>query len=268
MGPISKAIMFFITPQKEHLVYTSETGPEHGPSKKRRHQHYQPEPPSTQDVASGYYPRRVPKACDRCRVKKVKCSGGKLCKRCESDGVVCITTVNSEEEQGPVEARQYHLVESQRDRLLHIISEILHGKDETEVARLRELLSNMGLSVKNLPLSSLSWIRRRSTTSPALRGSDSVTSFKTKSRSASAPISATCIPQRSRGPQRMQMYRLTRKHCRRQTHSILMNSSIGIRSIPWAPRQINHGPSQHPTRAIPISSSRQNRICHYDIRIQ
>ncbi|KPI37508.1 uncharacterized protein AB675_4011 [Cyphellophora attinorum] len=146
--------MFFITPQKEHLVYASETGHEHGPSKKRRHQHYQPEPPSTQDVASGYYPRRIPKACDRCRLKKVKCSGGKLCKRCELDGVVCITTLNSEVEQGPVEARQYHLVESQRDRLLQIISEILHGKDEIEVARLRELLSNMGLSLKNLPLSS------------------------------------------------------------------------------------------------------------------
>lgn len=146
--------MFFITPQKEHLLYTSEHGPEHSPSKKRRHQHHQPEPPSIQDVASGYYPRRIPKACDRCRVKKVKCSGGKLCKRCESDGVVCITTSNLEGEQAPVEARQYHLVESQRDRLLQIISEILHGKDENEVARLRGLLSNMGLSVKNLPLSS------------------------------------------------------------------------------------------------------------------
>lgn len=150
----AKVIMFFITPQREHLVQFSETEPKQGPSKKRKqqllYQHHQPAPQAIEEVIGGYYPRRVSKACDRCRVKKVKCSGGKLCKRCELDGVVCITTSMSARNEAPVEARQYHLVESQRDRLLQILSEILHGKDESEVARLRGMLSDMGLSAKSL----------------------------------------------------------------------------------------------------------------------
>lgn len=143
--------MFFITPQKEHLVPFAESETRPGSSKKRK-QGQQPEPQPNDEYVSGYYPRRIPKACDRCRVKKVKCSGGQLCRRCESDGVVCITTSNMAKEEAPVDPRQYHLVESQRDRLLQILSEILQGKNENEVAKLRGLLSNMGLSIKGLPI--------------------------------------------------------------------------------------------------------------------
>lgn len=147
--------MFFITPQKERLGINVETEPDNRPSKKRRQQssqHFkQPEPHPSDDVASGYYPRRVRKACDRCKIKKAKCSGGQLCKKCKSDGVVCITTTNTAKEEGPVQAQQYHLVESQRDRLLQIINMISDGKDEEESAELRGVLSNMGLSMEDMP---------------------------------------------------------------------------------------------------------------------
>lgn len=148
-----RAIMFFITPQEEHLVSSSDFVNGQSHSKKRK-QHHELELQAANEMISGYYPRRTPKACDRCRVKKVKCSGGKLCKRCEFDGVVCTSTGNSATEDASVGSRQYHLVEHQRDRLLEILSEIIYGKDENEVTRLRELLSNMGLSTKSLRLNS------------------------------------------------------------------------------------------------------------------
>lgn len=146
--------MFFITPQKEQLVKNVETEPDDRPSKRCRQlssqQSKQLQPQSSDDVPSGYYPKRVPKACDRCRIKKVRCSGGQLCKRCGSDGVVCITTTNGDKEESPVQAQQYHLVESQRDRLLQIIAKIADGKNEDEFTKLRDVLSNMGLSMKNV----------------------------------------------------------------------------------------------------------------------
>ena len=151
--------MFFITPQKEEVVKDVEIEPNDRPSKRRHQllsqQSKQPEPHSSGDVAIGYYPKRVPKACDRCRIKKVRCSGGQLCKRCGSDGVVCITTTttNGAKEEGPVKAQQYHLVESQRDRLLQIIAKISDGKNDDEFAKLRELLGSMGLSMNDIPRS-------------------------------------------------------------------------------------------------------------------
>ena len=144
--------MFFITPQRDYAVSFDGAEAQLEPSKKRKQQHSS-NLQSNDDTASGYYPKRIPKACDRCRVKKVKCSGGNLCKRCDLDGVVCITTSSLAKEEAPVDPRQHHLVENQRDRLLQILSEIVHGKDESEVAKLREVIGNMGLSVKSLPIS-------------------------------------------------------------------------------------------------------------------
>lgn len=102
---------------------------------------------------SGYYPKRVPKACDRCRVKKVKCSGGVICVRCEADAVICVTSSATGKDTAPVNPEQLHLVESQRDRLVQILSRVLQRQDKTEAAKLRDILGSMGLSTQMLPTS-------------------------------------------------------------------------------------------------------------------
>ena len=100
---------------------------------------------------AGYYPKRVPKACDRCRVKKVRCSGGVICARCEADAVICVTSAATAKDTAPVNPEQLHLVESQRDRLVEILSKILQRQDEAEAAKLRDILTSMGLSMQMLP---------------------------------------------------------------------------------------------------------------------
>lgn len=140
--------MFFITPQREQSSRIDRFDLEQEPSKKRKKPDQQQQ--HNDEFTTGYYPKRAQKACDRCRLKKVKCSGGKLCKRCESDGVVCITASNPIKQETPVDYRRYHLATSQRDRLLEILFGVLNGKNEDEIANLHGELKNMGLSVQNL----------------------------------------------------------------------------------------------------------------------
>jgi len=41
-------------------------------------------------VAKIKQPARVLAACDRCRMKKVKCNGVTPCMRCTQDGIICL----------------------------------------------------------------------------------------------------------------------------------------------------------------------------------
>lgn len=102
-----------------------------------------------EEVAS-YYPKRITKACDRCRLKKARCSGGQLCKRCERDGVVCVTSRNSKRPALPQNPRYVHLVESQRDQLVQALCQILHSKDTPDSSKLKEILANMGIATESL----------------------------------------------------------------------------------------------------------------------
>ncbi|EXJ58812.1 hypothetical protein A1O7_06242 [Cladophialophora yegresii CBS 114405] len=130
--------MFFIVPERR----ASDTPP--GPHSESpsgspcpaKRQRLSPEA----DDMSGYYPKRTPKACDRCRLKKARCqwSEGKICNKCKRDGVICTTNRESKREPKTPNAAYVQLVESQRDCLLRAISKLLEDglvKDKTAMAK-------------------------------------------------------------------------------------------------------------------------------------
>ena len=141
--------MFFIASRNEDAGQSDgrpNDGTDHSESSKKRKRLFE-----SPEKLGGYYPKRVPKACDRCRVKKVKCSGGQICARCQLDAVVCVTSSAPVKDLAPVSPEQLLLVQSQRDRLVRIISKIVDRQDPTESAKLQETLAGMGLSMHMLP---------------------------------------------------------------------------------------------------------------------
>ena len=141
--------MFFITRQKDEvpdptMILGDDDTSE--PSRKRKH---------VTDVhdsgVSGYYPKRVQKACDRCRLKKVKCTGGQVCERCKTDAVVCITSADSAKASKPVNPEYLRLVELQRDQLVQALAQILRNQDEPAKSKLRSVLTELGISADSFP---------------------------------------------------------------------------------------------------------------------
>ncbi|PVH91535.1 hypothetical protein DM02DRAFT_545664, partial [Periconia macrospinosa] len=50
-------------------------------------------PISSRQSASGYKRDRIPRACIRCRTRKVRCTGEHpCCRRCEMGGTECVYT--------------------------------------------------------------------------------------------------------------------------------------------------------------------------------
>ncbi len=113
------------------------------------------------DDSGGYYPKRVAKACDRCRLRKVKCSGGSICERCVVDAVVCVKSSDLTNDPTPINPARMRLAESQRDRLVQILFKIMQRQDENEAANTQEILTSMGLPVQRIP-------QARDTASPAV----------------------------------------------------------------------------------------------------
>lgn len=99
------------------------------------------------DDQSGYYPKRTPKACDRCRLKKARCqwSQGKICDKCKRDGVICTTNRESKREPKAPNAAYVQLVESQRDSLLQAIRKILEDGLMNDQAELAKTLQDFGI---------------------------------------------------------------------------------------------------------------------------
>lgn len=146
--------MFFTAPQRSasqsSATLTLEPGrKDSAPKRKRRITEE-----NIKDVGQvhSYYPKRIPRACDRCRLKKTRCSGGKICSRCKNDGVVCVTTTSNPKKEDSGRSSEYvHLVESQRDQLVQALQKVLEGSNLTDQTRVRALLTDMGISMNHLP---------------------------------------------------------------------------------------------------------------------
>ncbi|OAP60731.1 hypothetical protein AYL99_05733 [Fonsecaea erecta] len=142
--------MFFIVPERKGSnpppSPTSDEPSVSPPQRKRQRQ--SPEPEET----AGYYPKRTPKACDRCRLKKARCkwNAGKICDKCKRDGVICTTNRESKREPKPPNAAYVQLVESQRDCLLRAINKIVEGGLSNDPAALANMLQELGIRVQDL----------------------------------------------------------------------------------------------------------------------
>lgn len=146
--------MFFTAPQRS-VAQSSETltlGPARKDSAPKRKRRITEENSEDVEQVHSYYPKRIPRACDRCRLKKTRCSGGKICSRCKNDGVVCVTTTSNPKKEDTGRSSEYvHLVESQRDRLVQALQKVLEDSNSTDQARVRALLTDMGISTNHLP---------------------------------------------------------------------------------------------------------------------
>lgn len=84
---------------------------------------------------------RVQTACDRCRMKKVKCDGDLPCLRCSQDKLFCVTTKKvSNDPKGGL--REYvHSMESQQTRLIEALRKLhRHVKQPIDEEDMQEIL--------------------------------------------------------------------------------------------------------------------------------
>lgn len=141
--------MFFIVPttgEQPASTFTSTEGTDHITSHGKT---------QSQDLAQGdltltHDRRRTPKACSRCRLKKTRCSGGKICERCKRDGAVCVTIDNARRGNHTQKPEYIQLVESQRDQLVLALRQVLRNESTTDSDRLKSTLARMGISVDHL----------------------------------------------------------------------------------------------------------------------
>ena len=142
--------MFFIVPNKTHQATDDDkaktTLPAQQAETTKRRKRAVAEPEET----ASYYPKRNPKACDRCRLKKARCTGGRLCARCRQDGVVCTTTRDSKKPSMPPNPAYVHLVESQRDQLVQALSKILAHENTPDSSKLKQMLTDMGIAAEDI----------------------------------------------------------------------------------------------------------------------
>ncbi|KIW32005.1 uncharacterized protein PV07_03587 [Cladophialophora immunda] len=142
--------MFFIVPERKGSnppASPVSDDPSASPPQRKR-QRLSPEA----EEMSGYYPKRTPKACDRCRLKKARCqwNAGKICDKCKRDGVICTTNRESKREPKPPNAAYVQLVESQRDCLLRAIGKIVEGGLSNDPVAMAKMLQELGISVQDL----------------------------------------------------------------------------------------------------------------------
>ncbi|EXJ68218.1 uncharacterized protein A1O5_08833 [Cladophialophora psammophila CBS 110553] len=142
--------MFFIVPERKGSN-PPPSPPLDDPSASPPQRKRQRLSPEAEEI-SGYYPKRTPKACDRCRLKKARCqwSVGKICDKCKRDGVICTTNRESKREPKPPNAAYVQLVESQRDCLLRAIGKIVEGGLSNDPAAMAKMLQELGISVQDL----------------------------------------------------------------------------------------------------------------------
>ena len=144
--------MFFITPQRRQppnkTTNGAQSATEESCSKRKR---VEPVETTTQhDQSHGYYPKRVSRACDRCRLKKTRCSGTKVCDRCRRDGVVCVVTSAPKKNDLAQHPRYVQLVESQRDQLARALQQLLQNDNSMDSSKVKGLLAEMGIAAENL----------------------------------------------------------------------------------------------------------------------
>ncbi|KAJ9497989.1 hypothetical protein H2202_006592 [Exophiala xenobiotica] len=142
--------MFFIVPDRKAsgVEPTPASNTSSSPSHNQKRQRLSPEA----EQVAGYYPKRNQKSCDRCRLKKARCSGGRICERCKRDGVICTTNRESKRDPNakPLNAEYVHLVESQRDALLSALRTIYEKGASSNSAALSDILKDLGIGVEDL----------------------------------------------------------------------------------------------------------------------
>lgn len=97
---------------------------------------------SIYDGLAGYYPKRAPKACNRCRLKKTRCSlRSGPCAKCVRDGVVCVTTANDNKaaEKRAQNPAYVHMVEAQRDTLVQALKKVWKNGNAGELCARQDL---------------------------------------------------------------------------------------------------------------------------------
>ena len=101
-------------------------------------------------------PVRAKKACDRCRVKKIKCDGRKPCGRCAHDKVQCLQTRRATTDPKALSRDYIASLEAQQAYLLDALRQLCHrgsGSDDPEVRAILERLQVNGvdLDYNNIP---------------------------------------------------------------------------------------------------------------------
>lgn len=115
------------------------------PPNKRRHSTLDEREGSRR--ASDSHCKRSARACDRCRLKKAKCSGGSICGKCRRDGVVCVTTLVPRKDEYLQCPEYVHLVESQRNQLALALQKVLEARKPSDITKMETLLADMGVAI-------------------------------------------------------------------------------------------------------------------------
>lgn len=154
--------MFFITPTQSTsgTDAISARSPEslhheHNNKRKRssRDREHEQSQSSHYEDSFDFQRKRVARACDRCRLKKTKCSGGSVCSRCKQDRVVCVTTPSATKKGDIHQNPGYtHLVETQRDQLARALHRLLRTHGPTDSKNVKSLLAEMGITTDSIRL--------------------------------------------------------------------------------------------------------------------
>ncbi|KAL9616364.1 MAG: hypothetical protein Q9160_008758 [Pyrenula sp. 1 TL-2023] len=115
--------MFFIAPdipKPPELLIAPVPTDVSSTREKRKHD----EAFDTPQSVDNYYPKRNQRACDRCRLRKAKCSGGRCCEKCKRDGVICTTNRSTKSDQKAPSVAYVQMVESQRDFLIQALGKL------------------------------------------------------------------------------------------------------------------------------------------------
>lgn len=149
--------MFFITPRRVNSdvpgLASSDLDLKERTAKRRRYNNDQDRDQDQRlhcEEEFNHYRKRIAKACDRCRLKKTKCSGGKFCKRCKQDGTVCVTTTAAKKGDLTKHPEYTHLVESQRDQLARALYHLLQRNGPAGSGDANAFLTEMGIATKSL----------------------------------------------------------------------------------------------------------------------
>jgi len=155
-----KLEMFFIAPQAHHdespksAASTKPIEPTE-PTKSTESSRLTARSYNDDDLTASYYPKRTPKACDRCRLKKTRCSAGRgACTKCKTDGVVCATSSQSRRVDTKLQNPKYiQMVETQRDLLVRALQKIRQqgGCGQSAVIDVNSIFEELNLIQKRLP---------------------------------------------------------------------------------------------------------------------
>lgn len=123
--------MFFITPERSipvnHIAHPLVEIRSEVPDKRKYDEAF-----NIPNCVDSYYPKRNQRACDRCRLRKAKCTGGDVCEKCRRDGVICTTNRSPKNEQKPPSATYVQMVESQRDLLIQTLQKLSKSQDNSK----------------------------------------------------------------------------------------------------------------------------------------